>query len=321
MSERKAIVPESIFLDETLSKSAIRVYGVLCAYADKNDGTCYPSRSTLGEKLKIAPKKVFNYLQELIDKGYITKAYRHRENGTCTSNLYTIVGYLNLLNHKHEEQQMDKIDYPQNGDSIPKEGMVTIPKMGIPAIPDLGIVTIPKMGIGITTQENYPLNNPVEQTNIAVPALVPTNTTPKLNGKKKKEPAQGLADLAIPDWLPRDVWVMWVDYRIGTKKPMTLDAANLTISGLSVARDSGWDPIELIHDAIMKGWQGCVYSQHRKPKPAENTLTNQRGGHNGKPFYRNNQRVEPTPVEALLREKEEFTRRFESQHGANRNAT
>ena len=64
---------------------------------------------------------------------------------------------------------------------------------------------------------------------------------------------------ACPDWLPAERWQAFVDHRRALKRPLTAEAARITLRDLATAREWGHDPIALIEAAISKGWCGCVF--------------------------------------------------------------
>jgi hypothetical protein len=73
----------------TLSVGAQALFMWICIYADE-DGICFPSRSKLARNLNCAVRSVDAYLNELIEKGFITKTNRVFENEKKSS-LYQIV--------------------------------------------------------------------------------------------------------------------------------------------------------------------------------------------------------------------------------------
>lgn len=79
----------SIYADTELSHMARAVYMYL---KDRSDikGTCWPSIKNIGKDLHVSQSTVKRALNELEKAGYITRQHRYRENGSYTSNLYTI---------------------------------------------------------------------------------------------------------------------------------------------------------------------------------------------------------------------------------------
>lgn len=69
--------------------------------------------------------------------------------------------------------------------------------------------------------------------------------------------------ILIPDWLPTDKWQDFKDHRKALKKPLTPKAEQLAISKLDSLRISGNDPVEVINNSIMNGWQGLFELKDR----------------------------------------------------------
>ena len=85
-----SIIPEWL-IESQVSDNAVRVYATLCRYADKIDGTCWPSISTIGKRCGKSPSSVKRGIKELKDIGAIEVKPRFLEdNAGQTSNLYII---------------------------------------------------------------------------------------------------------------------------------------------------------------------------------------------------------------------------------------
>lgn len=85
-----AIIPEWVLYAD-ISPQAVRLYGVLRRYADR-DGSCFPSRKRLASDLRMeSTKPVDKALKELISIGAITSERRFTEQGDLQSNLYTVL--------------------------------------------------------------------------------------------------------------------------------------------------------------------------------------------------------------------------------------
>lgn len=86
-----SIVPEWV-IDAPISAQAVRVYAVLCRYADKDDGTCFPSIRTLAERIHVSESTIKRALKELKAIGAIKSQKRFdKATGEQTSNLYTVM--------------------------------------------------------------------------------------------------------------------------------------------------------------------------------------------------------------------------------------
>ncbi len=76
--------------DSGLPHRAVAVYMYLYDRADR-DKSCWPSIPTIARELGISRSTVKRALDDLISAGYLRKEYRYRENGSHTSNLYTLL--------------------------------------------------------------------------------------------------------------------------------------------------------------------------------------------------------------------------------------
>jgi hypothetical protein len=72
------------------------------------------------------------------------------------------------------------------------------------------------------------------------------------------------ADIVLPDWLPRDVWLTWVDERRRQRKAIGERAAKGQIEFLGQMRDEGIRVEWVIQHAINSGHQG-LYRPPREP--------------------------------------------------------
>jgi hypothetical protein len=81
-----AIIPEWI-LDADISPRAKNLYCILWTYADRKDGSCYPSVTTLAKRVGVSRANTHKLINELLDIGAIEKKNRYKDNAKQT-NLY-----------------------------------------------------------------------------------------------------------------------------------------------------------------------------------------------------------------------------------------
>jgi hypothetical protein len=62
---------------------------VFCDHAN-DDGECWPSRKRVAEKCGITIKTLDRHISTLVEKGFLLKESRQRENGSSRSNLYHV---------------------------------------------------------------------------------------------------------------------------------------------------------------------------------------------------------------------------------------
>lgn len=80
---------EDIYADKELPHRARVVYMYLRDRSDK-EGKCWPGIKTIAADLKLSRSTVKRAIADLEKLGYVKKEHRHRENGSYTSNLYTV---------------------------------------------------------------------------------------------------------------------------------------------------------------------------------------------------------------------------------------
>ena len=83
-----SVVPEWV-LDAEVSDRAIRLYALLGRYADGN-GESYAKRRTLSERMRCSVASVDRAVLELNEIGALEVDERHRDDGSQSSNLYTL---------------------------------------------------------------------------------------------------------------------------------------------------------------------------------------------------------------------------------------
>jgi DNA-binding MarR family transcriptional regulator len=79
----------TIYADTELPHRARAVYMYLRDRSDAQ-GKCWPGIKTIATDLKLSRSTVKRALTDLEKGGYLKKIPRYRENGSSTSNLYTL---------------------------------------------------------------------------------------------------------------------------------------------------------------------------------------------------------------------------------------
>ena len=79
----------TVYADTELSHRALSVYMYLRDRSDA-ESKCWPSLNTIAADLRLSRSTVKRAIADLEKAGYLQKDYRYRENGSHTSNLYTI---------------------------------------------------------------------------------------------------------------------------------------------------------------------------------------------------------------------------------------
>jgi DNA-binding MarR family transcriptional regulator len=89
-SGRFAVTPARAVEDRRLGDAAYRVLACLGTYAGK-DGWCWPSTSTLAERLGVSRQAVQRSLRRLAAFGYIEVEHRRRADGSQDRNRYRLL--------------------------------------------------------------------------------------------------------------------------------------------------------------------------------------------------------------------------------------
>ena len=79
----------TIYADTELPSRARAVYMYLRDRSDA-EGKCWPGIKTIASDMKLSRSTVKRALADLEKAGYLKKLHRYRENGSSTSNLYSI---------------------------------------------------------------------------------------------------------------------------------------------------------------------------------------------------------------------------------------
>lgn len=87
-----------------------------------------------------------------------------------------------------------------------------------------------------------------------------------INPEEDQKQKRGGKPLAIPEWLPADVWQDWHTYR-NAHKGWTRKAQELSLRSLSEIHEQGHDPRKVIELAIERGWRGLFAPNARAGPP------------------------------------------------------
>lgn len=91
-----------------------------------------------------------------------------------------------------------------------------------------------------------------------VPTNYPVELSKELSNKSNKKPAPSAP--VLPDWLPKESWNEWVEYRASIKAPLNAKASKLSIDKLAKLRAEGHDPVAVIDQSIFSGKWTDLYA-------------------------------------------------------------
>ena len=85
---------------------------------------------------------------------------------------------------------------------------------------------------------------------------IQTHKEHKAQKKKDSEGKNG-----IPEWIPKDLWADFKEFRVRIKAPLTDRATKNLILKLESLKKEGQDPVACINEAITRGWRGIFAIQ------------------------------------------------------------
>lgn len=101
------------------------------------------------------------------------------------------------------------------------------------------------------------------QPDTAKPTLVKTDNPARTdtNQGARKRAVEGEA-FPTPEWVPRELWLEWLQVRRKLRAPATDRALALALRDLTEFRAAGEDPTAVLELAIARGWRG-LFSTNR----------------------------------------------------------
>lgn len=89
----------------------------------------------------------------------------------------------------------------------------------------------------------------------------------KKERKKKESGGNG-----IPDWIPKETWEAFKEFRIRKKAPLTNLAIKKTITELERLKNLGYDPKSVLEQSVYRGWAG-VFPIRENQKSKDQTVS------------------------------------------------
>ncbi|WP_109937979.1 helix-turn-helix domain-containing protein [Proteus mirabilis] len=237
---------------------------VLIKLADNaNDkGECFPSYQHVADQCEISRRSVINHIDALCEQGLVRKVYRSGEKGN-SSNVYKL-----NLDEPIQESPSEKSALGMVKDlHHPSEKSAPPPSEKSAPPPS------EKSALGMVKDLHHPSEKsappPSEKSAPRTShSFEPVNEPKKKGFDAKKE--------SIPDWLDREIWFNWIDYRNEIKKPFkTKKTFELQVKFLLECLEEGYSPEEIINQSITNGWQGLF-----KPKNNHQAIASQQGSWN-----------------------------------------
>ena len=95
-------IPSALVADPGISNAELRVLLALVAHAGP-DNTCWPGVPRIARIVHVGERQARRVLKDLVEKGYVEKKLRRRDDGACTSNVYR----LRFARWGNEDQEED----------------------------------------------------------------------------------------------------------------------------------------------------------------------------------------------------------------------
>lgn len=86
------------------------------------------------------------------------------------------------------------------------------------------------------------------------PSIQPGGNSSISSSSLKKEKKKNKEPFSLPEWIPKEAWDGFVEFRKKGKAPFTNRARNLIIQELDNLRKSGNDPALVLDQSVKKGW-------------------------------------------------------------------
>lgn len=236
-----------------------------CVNAESTEMLCFPSLAYLSKVTDMDPKSVKANLQKLRELGFI------EDSGERKGQTGRVVTY---------RLKSPEVSPPMAGREATQSAQISPPMS--PNFPDSSDGAM---------RPNFPINEPKFPTQSAQISLP---ISPNLGHGTSKEPVMepvkepnkrakesfNAAQMDLPDWLPREAWVMWAKERADRKKPITPTGARLQLRDLETFRARGHDPVAVIEISVRNGWQGLFEpkTSHGPSSAAGNNRTSLRHG-------------------------------------------
>lgn len=126
-----------------------------------------------------------------------------------------------------------------------------------------------------STNQTVNINPPIPDVNTDI------NTDKKIKEETqhKKRVARETEKIDLPDWIDKELWEEFIQFRKSLKSPMSLLAQKKAIQALSKLREEGQQVDDIINQSIINGWKGLfAVKQTKEVYHADNSKRNIKDG-------------------------------------------
>jgi hypothetical protein len=275
-----SIVPTGILNDKQITFRAMKVYIAIKSFMNKETHECFPSRQLISKMTDIPVARVSVETDLLEKMGLIKKTGSWGRSTPCVytmltaqPNPETVTELITVIPQETVTESVTVIDSETVTES--DKTVTELSRNGYRI--DTKTVTESVRGKEQTIEQTK--NKPEEQTTSSFAPNLPSKPSSPKRSRSEKANDHDLSSMVLPDWLPAEPWQQYLLHRQRMKKPMSVYGAEKLINELNEAKNNGWSPEEVLNNAIISGYQGCVFDKHKQPKP---TSTFNAGGNNGK---------------------------------------
>jgi hypothetical protein len=113
------MVHNTVLADNDLTIYEKMTYTILCLYANRDTGECWPSFSTLETMVCCSRPMVARSLKKLEEYGYIKRQKLTDEKGTITSNIYHLTGKRTTPSKSGLLPLVNDVNYPSKSGLLP----------------------------------------------------------------------------------------------------------------------------------------------------------------------------------------------------------
>ncbi len=275
-----ARVPLLAAMDDRLAGRDWRVLLALLAHAD-DTLRCWPSRQRLALLTGLSVTKISDVVQRLREFGWVRT---EGAGGRGRSLLYEITVPEHLCDKPTEAAR----NGPESGTVCEGKG----PEPGGKTVPNLGIKRSRIRDPEQTNEQTIELHPPMSPQTDTDTELTSGSTEPpgtvdskyprgagdhdKMETEMPRRKQHGAAAIELPEWMPADLWDLYLAHRRQARKPMTEIAQERAVAKLERLAHEGYDPRAVIEQTLEAGWLGLF--PVRESSGGANHATNQRPG-------------------------------------------
>jgi hypothetical protein len=279
-----AVVPIEACSDTRLKITDLRVLLALFSFRNKNTNLCCPKRSAVAERCGLTENQVSKATADLVRFGWLEKTGRGGAGMSCQ---YVIT--VPDLTPPSDPNGASSGTVPDTENGA-HSGMVTDSDNGAQSgtVPDPGngaqSGTVPDPGNGaragtVPEQERFPNRNEngactgtkrCLNRNLLKRKEQTSNRQGNINSSRaratKKAAAFDPSLMSLPDVVPHDAWIEFIQHRKSIGKPLTELAATKCIATLQRLAAQGEDIRACIDQSIERSYTGIFGTRHERSK-------------------------------------------------------